>query len=397
MSVATAESTVDQYGYALATRSDEAAAAWRTAIDRVGTYVGGVRPALEAAQAADPTFALPHGLESYLRRAVGDQAGSVAALARARRNAENATERERGLLKLLAQSGEGLHERTASLGEVHVTRFPVDRLAVGLTMNSLVSQADGHRRADAFLGRVARSWPADDWWMLSHRAYIANEQRRTAEARVLAENALAIQPRSGQAVHTLAHCDYEDGRHEEGRGRLGEWMRGYDRNGAHWTHFVWHLSLFDLELGDLDSAFRRADSGAVSLETSSFLWRCALQGVPVLPERWSAGTRAVRDALGRPGSMTRLNLGFAALGVAGAGDQALGQALIDYARQGNNSPAELALVEGVIAFGRGDLETAISRFDESMPELEDLGGSYLQRKVFLDTLAAARARRTARI
>jgi hypothetical protein len=98
-----------------------------------------------------------------------------------------------------------------------------------------------------------------------------------------------------------------------------------------------------------------------------------------------------------PTPITRLNLGYAALAAAGSGDIQLQNELIEYTRQGGSPPAVLALVEGVIAFGRGDFDAAVARLDASVPGLDDLGGSNLQRQVFLDTLTAARTRRPARL
>ncbi len=399
MSVATERGVVDQFGYELATSSELAAANWCTAIDRVGTYSGGVRPALDAAKEADPEFVLPHGLEGYMRQMSGDRSGSAGAFETARQLAGRSTERERSLLNLLVEAAGGNHGRVASLGEEHLARFPVDRLAAGLAVNSLklAGGKDGNLRADALLDKVSRSCPADDWWLLSHRAYVINEQGRGAEARALAEVALTLQPRSGQAMHTVTHCDYEEGHHQEGRVRLESWMADYDKNGVHWIHFNWHLSLFDLVLGELDLAFRRANAGEVPLETASFLWRCTLHGVAVRPERWGAGANALRAVMAGPVPMTRLNLGYAALAAAGSGDVQLQNELIEYTRQGENPPAAIALVEGVIAFGRGEFDVAVVRLEASLPGLEDLGGSNLQRQVFLDTLAAARSRRPARL
>jgi hypothetical protein len=98
-----------------------------------------------------------------------------------------------------------------------------------------------------------------------------------------------------------------------------------------------------------------------------------------------------------PTPITRLNLGYAALAAAGSGDIQLQNELIEYTRQAGNPPAALALVQGVIAFSRGDFDAAAIQLEACRPGLDDLGGSNLQRQVFLDTLAAAHSRRPARL
>ncbi|MFJ1616325.1 hypothetical protein ACIODT_36770 [Streptomyces sp. NPDC088251] len=140
----------------------------------------------------------------------------------------------------------------------HFAPWPADELA-GLMMGAFSSCGDTAYRAhgDALMEEQAALAGPESWPWMSWLASARAEQGRVREAHELAEQALALYPRSGVAAHALAHAE-----HELGTGRacgdfLDQWLRA-DPQAVQSRHLNWHAALQSIACGDFPDARRRA-------------------------------------------------------------------------------------------------------------------------------------------
>jgi hypothetical protein len=89
---------------------------------------------------------------------------------------------------------------------------------------------------------------------------------------------------SGEA-HALAHRLTDTARWRLGHQLLGEWLNTHSGQGSDWVHLQFHMAIFELALGDWNSANRRflseilptaAGSAEALTDAPALLWRLAL-------------------------------------------------------------------------------------------------------------------------
>jgi hypothetical protein len=291
----------------------------------------------------------------------------------------------------------------------HVEQFPLDALAVILAVFALSvsGRASWIGEFDAFVQRTAARYPAEDWFMLSLRAFALEETRREAEARPLAERSLLVNPSNARAAHVLAHTYFETAAHEEGRAFLSAWADGTACSSPFRIHFRWHEALHHLALEDAGGvsasyAAMAADPalGPLALpDLASLLWR--LRVLPI-----DGDLRDIATALDTT-PMTRLAtliepgtaLVDAHAGIAHAltgDDDAHGDLVgrLEALRRAGHPTAGavvLPLVRGVHHLGRGSASAAVDELEAVIAtgRLARVGGSNAQREVFEDSLIAA--------
>ena len=96
---------------------------------------------------------------------------------------------------------------------------------------------------------------------------------------------------SGEA-HALAHRLTDTARWRLGHRLLGEWLNTHRGHGSDWVHLQFHMAIFELALGEWDSAHRRflsevlpiaASTAEALTDAPALLWRLALSAPePVL-------------------------------------------------------------------------------------------------------------------
>jgi uncharacterized NAD(P)/FAD-binding protein YdhS len=399
---------VDALGLALSTHAD-AAAAYRTGLDRVLKVRAGAEDAFTRAVALDPGFALGHAALALLGHECGTDIDVPRALADAQRSArERADERERSFVDVVTRRIQGASVdggaggaggADALLG--HLDTHPADALALAAAVPTIAFSGINDLDDAYALRLVERTSPAYDghWFHTSLLAFLRQEQGRFQEAAELAHRALAAEPASGHAVHALAHVHYESGAHAAGRDWLDAWVSGQGRGAVHRAHFSWHIALHELALDDPAAVRRRwfaqLAPGRVSgvralVDSGSLLWRARLS------DSWRGQVPAAdvldtvaREVVERPATaFTALHV---AVALAAAGDLAALRRLRDHAAGADPVQREVIvpLCEAFAALVEERFQEAARGLDALLPVLRRVGGSAAQREVVEETLLYA--------
>jgi tetratricopeptide (TPR) repeat protein len=247
------------------------------------------------------------------------------------------------------------------------------------------------------------------------QAFGLEESGSYEQAEAAGLEALAVNPEDVWALHAVVHTHEMRGQVAAGirflREREGDW----GRDNLFTVHNCWHLTLFQLEAGDLaevlriyDAQIHHAESAGVPLEmldASALLWRMYLDGHDVggrfepLADAWSTWLDA------RP--WYAFNDVHAAFALVGAGrisdaDRLVGR-LVGYVNAGGAGTNVAMTAEVGLPASRAALRFAQGRYDDVIAELlpirrvlQHFGGSHAQRDALQRTLleAALRAGRT---
>jgi hypothetical protein len=387
----------DLYGLPLTTNA-AGAEFYNLALGRILRVQPGADTALRAAIRADPDFALAHAGLALLGHEHGVPVDVAASLDAATRAARRITAREYSQLAAITARVTGAGPR---LIRQHLRAYPRDALMLSVAVPTIAfaGAAGVPARAWALVDELAPAY-GDDWWYASLLAFVRQEQSRWAEAAMLADRALAIEPASGHAAHARTHVYYETGDHVDGLAWLDGWIAGSGLDASHRVHFSWHAALHELVEGDADAVRHRyatqlappTVSGVrLLVDSASLLWRGSLDSV------WTcdAPIRPVLDAvdpalLVEPAN--RFTALHAALALATARDVDGLARLRLYAVSSADPvfPTVLApLVSALWAYVDGRFDTAAALLEPIMPALVQLGGSAAQREVVEDTLLYA--------
>jgi len=201
------------------------------------------------------------------------------------------------------------------------------------------------------------------------------------------ETAIAGNPRNANASHIRSHLYYENGETEAGFAYLRDWMPDYDRDGLLHCHLSWHVALWALERGDVDTMWAilddavTPDSGSgpalnVLTDMASILYRAERRGVEVPPARWAEVSAFAARSFPKPG------LAFAdvhaALAHAMAGDQDKLSIIIDGAK-GPAGDVVRDLAAGFGAIAASNRPEAEAHLSVAMQDHARIGGSRAQR------------------
>jgi tetratricopeptide (TPR) repeat protein len=381
------------------------------AVVEFNVYRGDPLAAADRAIAEAPGFAMAHLLKAHLFALATEPAAAVEAgaiLGRARSLASD--ERERSHMAVLDHLVKGNWVAAALAMDHHNVRHPLD--LVGLQVGH---QLDFFRaNARDLRDRIARALPHWSTAMPGHGfvigmyAFGLEETGDYARAEAMGRQAVAIDPLDCWAHHAVAHVMEMQGRAEDGVG----WMIARE---PHWSgddnffkvHNWWHRALYHLDLGQVDEVLRLYDGpvrGSRSpvvldlLDASALLWRLALAGHDV-GDRWTELSHAWdQHADGRlypfndwHGVMAHLGAGrerevervVKALRVTAAGATDTGRWARDIA---------LPLIEGFLAFWRGDYRRSADILHGARHIANGFGGSHAQRDLIDWTLTEAALR-----
>ncbi|MEU6407013.1 FAD/NAD(P)-binding protein [Streptomyces sp. NPDC046985] len=395
----TARRPLDGHGLALSTHA-EAAAAYRTGLDRILKVRSGAEDSLRRAVALDPGFALGHAALALLGHECGAAVDVPRALAEAQRCArERACERERSFVEVVTRR---VHADDGDAALIrHVEHHPADTLALAVAVPTIAfSGVDDLDDAYALrlVERTSRAYDGH-WFHTSLLAFLRQEQGRLHEAGELARRALAAEPASGHAVHALAHVHYETGAHGAGRDWLERWVAGRGRGAVHRAHFSWHIALHELALDDPAAVrkrwFAQLAPGRVTgvralVDSGSLLWRARLS------DSWRGDLPAadILDAveaeiLERPA--TAFTALHCAVTLTAVGDLAALRRLRDHAAAADEVQREVIapLCEAFAALVEERFRDAARGLDALLPVLRRVGGSAAQREVVEETLLYA--------
>jgi hypothetical protein len=274
----------------------------------------------------------------------------------------------------------------------HVAEHPRDAV-VAQTCSSVFGLIGFSGRAGreaetlAYLAGLAPHY-GEDWWFLSQYAFALCETGSLAQADTLIDRALEMNRANAQAAHVRSHVSYELGEAEAGRAFLADWLEGYDASGMLHGHLSWHVALWALYAGDIDTMWARVDSAVsptgathslpinVLTDTASILHRAEVMGVDVPAERW----REISDYAAQyfPNCGNAFIDVHAALAHAMAGNtEALRRIITNPAGPAADMVPDLAC--GYRLLADQDLSASAYHFTRAMHELERLGGSRAQR------------------
>ncbi|SEE08586.1 Uncharacterized NAD(P)/FAD-binding protein YdhS [Streptomyces sp. TLI_105] len=397
----------DQFGLPLSTHA-AAAASFRCGLARVITVRAKAAEAFARATELDPGFALGHAALALLGHECGADVDVARELADAQRSVrERGDERERSFVDVVtrrireheAHAGAAGDGDTALVG--HLGRFPADAFALGIAVPTIAFSGVADLDGTLALGLVERTASAYEghWFHTSLLSFVRQEQGRIEEAGELAQAALAAQPASGHAVHTLAHVHYESGAHRTGRDWLDGWIGGQGRGAVHRAHFSWHVALHELALDDSAAVRRRwfaqLAPGRVNgvralVDSGSLLWRARMS------RNWTGRVpvdgvldAVARDLVERPS--TAFTALHGAVALAAAGDLPALRRLRTHAAGADPVQREVVvpLCSALEAVLEEEWASAVRELRGLLPSLRRVGGSAAQREIVEETLLYA--------
>jgi len=254
----------DRYGNSLSTKSSAARDAYVDGVDRYLAAEQGTVQAFEAAIALDEQFALAHVGLARACQITGDAASASAAMEAARTHAGSLTEREGNHIAALGLLIDGKSAAAYKAIRAHLETCPRDVMAAqtctgvfGLIGFSGLPGREAEQLA--FTSGLVSSY-ADDWWFLAQHAFAQVEAGQTGPATDTIERSLAGNPRNANGAHIRAHIYYEAGETEEGISYVSDWLPDYAKGGTLHCHISWHVALWALECGDIETMWNVIDT-----------------------------------------------------------------------------------------------------------------------------------------
>lgn len=399
----------DRYDLPLSTASAAAHDAYLQGCDLALTLYPGAVEAFDRAIAADPGFALPHSGKAQTLMREGDVPAARLALAAARDVAAGVSAREASHIAFLELVFAGRTDAAIAALHAHLAAWPRDALVLSTAANpnGLIGASGriGQKHQIAALLDGLAPHYGDDAWFLAHHAMALSEDGQIAAARPKIERSVAMTPNNAHGAHTFAHVCYEGGEPDRARAYLSSWLATYPREGFFHGHVSWHLSLFELQVGNGAEALRlyrdaialdRRHSGGPQQRVSdatAFLWRSELAGHPRDAAAWRAMYEYANSALPQPGSgLADLHV---ILALAVMGDDAALDARVArmeaLAREGRYPSGSYlpSLSRGLLAFERGEFSRAIDALAPLAGQNERIGGSRAQHDLIEFTLLKA--------
>ena len=400
----------DAQGNALSGATQEAAELFDRAVEAFNIYRGDPIGLADQALAIAPGFAMAHIFKAHLLglstepeaiREAKTIIGTVKWLRLSEREASHVT-----ALDLLL---DGEWTAAAAALDRHNADHPHDIVALqsGHLMDFYRANARSLRDR---IARVLPNWSKDipgHSILLGMHAFGLEETGDYRRAEETGRRGLDLQPLDAWAHHAVAHVMEMEGRVEDGIG----WMIARE---PHWSgddnffrvHNWWHRALFHLDLGQANQVLAlydgpiRQDRSMVALDmvdASALLWRLHLTGHDV-GERWEELATAWDSHA--DGCTYPFNDWHAVMAYLGAGRTSdVDRILAGFRKDPGVAEVDawgrrtaLPLVEGFVAFWRGDHETAADRLHGARQIANSFGGSHAQRDIIDWTLTEATVR-----
>jgi len=388
-------------GQSISTGSLEAAEHYQVAVDRMLASETGAADALDRALALDSNLALALAAR-YMLAKDAKSADTDAFKERALTAAEAALPWERAHMLALFALLEDPYSNLAAT-EAYIAGNPSDLLVISQLCGYLIFYG-GARKLERVLSIMESVDPRlhDDWACLARLGFAASEAGDRNRGRGLVERALRQRPQAPYVIHAYAHVLHDQGKPEESRDLLGNWLEEHHRSaegGAMYGHVQWHLALAEWQLGLAEQAWQR-DERYCAPETT----RCgpvltlADCGGFLLREYLRTGaTHPVSAAVSALSERFRAMLShpFIALHLAGiqasAGDLASleqSRAAIAAKEPSDQTWLSLCLVDAIGQFARGQYADVAELLKMvSVDQRISVGGSRVER-VLIDLLEA---------
>lgn len=375
-----------------------AIAAYDEAVHAFLTQSAGVEPALARALAADPDFLLAHALRGFMgrlsTRRTTDLMVETARAGTARSLLQRgATMRERKIAAALDHLASNQTDAAlANLDEV-LAAFPLDAMTVKLA-HSIRFQIGRAAEMRAGMDAVLPAWSEETpgfGYMLGCRAFAYGETGDLASAERWGRAALLRCPDDRWGAHAVAHVFEMRGEAAQGVAWLDRVLAADPLTDGFHRHIAWHRGLALIGLGRLDQALDAFDQGVWAqpvmeyrdlANAVSLLRRIEMAGGQV-GARWESVCGAAAALL--DDRRLAFSDGHALIGLVRAGKTGLARRALarleEAARDGELSAAHYP--EGSLALLRGLVDRDAALLDGVLPHLDRLGGSVVQRDLFL--------------
>lgn len=293
----------DAYDNPISTTSQGARDAYDAGVRAFLAAGPGVEAHFRRAVEADPGFALGHVALGRQLQMLARGPEAVEAVATARGLTDGLSGREAAHVHALGLLIEGKGADAYPLIRAHCDEHPRDAMVAQTCIGvfgliGFSGQPGREAEQLAFTSALLPHYGEDSWFLGGH-AFAQVEAGQTAKAAESVERALALDPRNANSAHYKAHIHYEAGETRAGYDYLVDWRRDYAKEALLHCHCSWHVALWALEQGDVDTMWATIDAdvapGAawgppinVLSDTASILFRASLAGVEIPAERWKA-------------------------------------------------------------------------------------------------------------
>ena len=389
----------DQFGNTLTTTSESARDAYVKGIELFLAADAGVELAFSEAISADENFALAYLALARHWQTIGQGRQARTTLEPVTALSNGLTTRESSHINAVGLLLDGKSAESYLAVRSHLLDYPRDAMVAQTCMGvfSLIGfSGKPGREAEhlAFTTSLAPDY-GDHWWFLTQHAFAQMECGQLGPAEKTIEKALAAKPHNANGAHYRAHLYYENGDTETGYQYLTDWVKNYDKRGLLHCHLHWHIALWTLARGDIETMWQVVDaniapSGAwgpalnVLTDMVALLYRAQLAGVDIPAERWQTISDYGLQAFPKP------RLAFAdvhaALAHAMAGNRDPLSRIISDA-DGPAGDIVKILAEAFAAIASGKWADATAHLLKVMSDHERIGGSRAQRDLIEYALA----------
>ncbi|HEY7495701.1 MAG TPA: tetratricopeptide repeat protein [Candidatus Tectomicrobia bacterium] len=396
----------DCYGLPVTSRERQAVHWYNQGLQGLLGFRQDTPDCFQKALAFDPTFAMAHchlGVHYFLEESEDMVARARACFEQARAGIAGLTERERNVVETLDLWGNGRVREAIDRMQAALQARPREAILLQRLYFIYFVQGASEKLRD-LPASVLRHY-VNDSYVLGMYSFGLEETHDFARAFETGQQALACNAEDVWALHALTHAAYETGAFATGVRLLEEGLQHCDGVGAFRNHILWHLALFLWEQGQYQRTLQLyhkefADPATLLppnfVDAVSLLWRLNLTGLLTAAE-WQALTpslerlRHVRTYL--------FNQVHIALGLTGA--QRLDWAMeylaslrahINPGRPSLLGDVGLPLVEGLIAYARGEYAQVVDGWLPIRGRILEVGGSHAQRELFTDILLDAALR-----
>jgi hypothetical protein len=401
----------DQRGNPVGTACEAALDHAETALWRMSSFFDAPLADIDAAQAEDPQWLLPHVMRACFLLTLTEPsllADARAALDQADLLAAGAPERERAHLAAASTCAAGDWHGACAQWEAILLEHPRDLYALQWAHLFDFYRGDA-RNLRQRVARVLPEWDRSDAlypYLLGMHAFGLEECNLYDQAEAVGREATSGSAKVPWATHAVAHVMEMQGRHEDGRRWLNEHESVWGGTNGFAGHHWWHLALFHLEALDLPGALQLYDEHQGSahavltlqrLDGAALLWRLQLLDADVAA-RW-ADLAQGWDLSTRDTGHSSFNDVHALLTLIGQGEHGRADALFAAAQRraerGTDSNAAMArevglpLMRGLLAFDRGKFAEAVRQIAPVREQAHRFGGSHAQRDLIDQTLLAA--------
>lgn len=389
----------DQFDNPLSTTSESARDAYVKGIDLFLAANAGVEQAFCEAIAADEKFALAYIALARHWQTIGQGRQASITLEPVAALSKGVSDRELSHINAITLLLEGKSAESYTAVRSHLLEYPRDVMVAQTCMGvfSLIGfSGKPGREAEhlAFTTSLAPDY-GDNWWFLTQHAFAQMECGQLGPAEKSIDKSLAAKPYNANGAHYRAHLYYENGDTETGYQYLTDWVKNYDKQGLLHCHLHWHIALWSLARGDIETMWQVVDthvapSGAwgpslnVLTDMAALLYRAGIAGVKIPAERWQTISDYALQTFPKP------RLAFAdvhaALVHAMSGNQ---QALSKIISDANGPAGDIVkiLAEAFGAIASGKWAEATAQLLKVMSDHERIGGSRAQRDLIEYALA----------